>query len=136
MSRLEAWVLAVGVFLFVTRFVGVVRPLFYRRIVDGILALPAGLMQLLGLLAILVGAVVLAVVVHEVAWLHLAGATIGIAFLAGGLLWLLPNVVRDLSHMIFFNRSPLVIRLICGVGAAVGLGFVAVVARSRGWLPF
>lgn len=134
MSRLESWVLAVGVFLFLTRLYGVMNPVGYRRVVDRLLALPEKVMQFAGFLAVLAGLAFLSIVIHEVRWLHLAGALIGLAFLVGGALWLLPNVVRDISQMLFFNRHPMLIRFLCAVSAALGAGFVWLVVRQ--YVPF
>ncbi len=131
MTRLETWVLAIGGFLFLTRFYGVMNPGGYRKIVDRVLALPEKVMQLAGILAVLSGLAFLSIVIHEVSWLHLAGAMIGIALFLGGMLWLLPNVVRDLSRMLFFNRHPMLIRAICAASAAIGAGFVWLVLRHH-----
>ena len=131
MSRLEICVLAVGGFLFLTRLYGVADPAGYRRAVDRVLALPERVMQLGGCLAILLGIFFLLTVIHQVAWLHLAGAVIGLAFFVGGFLWLLPNVVRDFSHMMFFNRHAMMIRVVCAASAAIGAGFVWIVLRGH-----
>ena len=131
MSRLETWVLAIGGFLFLTRLYGVMNPAGYRKIIDRILALPEKFMQLAGILAVGTGLAFLSIVIHEVSWLPLAGAVIGIALFLGGMLWLLPNVVRDISRMLFFNRHPMLIRTICAASAALGAGFIWLVLRHH-----
>lgn len=131
MSRLESWVLVVGAFLFVTRLYGVMNPTGYRKAIDRLLALPEKAMQLLGFAAMILGIVFLSIVIHEVSSIHLAGALIGIALFFGGGLWLLPNVARDLSRMLFFNRHPMLIRAICLASAAVGALFVWIVLRHH-----
>ena len=74
-------------------------------------------------------------VFREVAGAHLACAAVGLALLMGGALWLLPNVVRDLSQLLFFNANPYFIRFVCLVGGAVGTLFLWVVLRRHvAWL--
>lgn len=131
LSKLEWMVLGVGTFLALTRLYGLANPAEYRRLVDKVLAMPEGLLQVIGAAAFLAGAVFWVEVFSIVPALPLAGLAVGGFLMAGGLLWLLPNVMRDLSHALFFNRSLWWVRLVCFLGASAGAGLAWVVLRDH-----
>lgn len=117
---LPHFLVLVGSVWILLRLPGVLSPVLYRRVVNRLLDSPEFLLQALGLGLFVAGAFALSMVVASVRAVEVAGAVVAFLMMAGGCLWLFPNLVRDISKMLFFNRHPAWTRLVCLVAATIG----------------